>query len=215
MSSLTNGRVAFSEDSGLAAMDAAKRVFDLLFAPVILLICLPIFIVVAGLIRMGSDGPVFFLQKRSGRNGRRFRMYKFRTMERRPGWFQKTLASDTDGPMFKKKDDPRVTPIGKVLRRLSLDEIPQLINVLKGDMSLVGPRPLAWKEMAGHEQWRNVRLSVRPGLTGLWQVKGRGTGRFEDWVKYDMEYVANWSLAMDIKILFMTAQAVINKRGAH
>lgn len=196
--------------------DVAKRVLDLLLTPLLIIAAAPLIGVIALLIKlMDGGGPVFFLQKRSGRFGVKFRMYKFRTMKKTPGHYKKNLANEVSGPMFKMKNDPRVTTIGRFLRKWSLDELPQLFNVLKGDMSLVGPRPLARKEMQGHENWRRVRLLVRPGITGLWQIYGRGTGKFEDWIKYDIQYVQERSIWLDIKILFMTLGSVALRKGAH
>ncbi|MBI4666698.1 MAG: sugar transferase [Nitrospinae bacterium] len=208
-------RIDLVEGGSSEVMGRYKRVFDLLLAPLFFLLSLPLFILVALIIKLTDDGPVFFYQKRCGLHGKRFKMIKFRTMSRSSGAFKKNLKSDTDGPMFKKKDDPRITAIGKALRRLSLDELPQLINVMRGEMSLIGPRPLAKKEMMGNDLWRRTRLMVKPGLTGLWQVNGRGSGRFEDWVTYDMEYVNNWSPLMDVQILLATFSVVLRRKGAH
>ena len=153
------------------------------------------------------------MQKRCGKDGREFNMYKFRTMVKDAETLKKRLKNEMDGPMFKLKDDPRITVIGGILRKLSLDELPQLLNVLKGEMSLVGPRPLADEEMVGDDIWREIRLSVRPGMTGLWQIMGRDSGKFSDWITYDTEYVQKRSLFMDIKILFLTITTVLCNKG--
>lgn len=215
MRAVTKSDIRF-EEGGILFTDAIKRVFDLLITPLLILAVAPLIGVIAVLIKLtDGGGPIFFLQKRSGRYGVKFRMYKFRTMKRTPGHYRKNLTNDVSGPMFKMKNDPRVTNIGRFLRKWSLDELPQLFNVLKGDMSLVGPRPLARKEMQGNDNWRRVRLLVRPGITGLWQIYGRGTSKFEDWIKYDIQYVQERSVWLDIKILFMTFAAVVCRKGAH
>ena len=142
-------------------------------------------------------------------------MYKFRTMVKDAESLKKRLKNEMEGPMFKMRNDPRITGVGRILRRCSLDELPQLINVLKGQMSLVGPRPLADEEMTEDDNWRKIRLSVKPGMTGLWQIMGRASGKFSDWVSYDIEYVQKRSLSMDIKILFLTVFAVFRNEGAY
>lgn len=207
--------VRFEEAGGLASSDVLKRGLDLAVTPFLIILFSPFFAVIAALIKLFDGGPVFFMQKRSGRHGKRFRMYKFRTMKKTSGHVKKNLANEVNGPMFKMKNDPRVTSIGRFLRKWSLDELPQLFNVIAGDMSLVGPRPLARKEMAGNDNWRVTRLAVRPGLTGLWQIYGRGSGDFNDWIKYDTRYVHERTLWLDIKILFMTFAAVLGRKGAH
>ena len=194
-----------------------KRLLDIACSFLLLVISIPLFFIIAILIKIDSKGPVFFLQKRCGRNRKEFFMYKFRTMVKDAEFLKKELKSEMDGPMFKMKNDPRVTQTGKFLRKWSLDELPQLLNVLKGDMSLVGPRPLANEEMAGdnNNTWREIRLSVKPGVTGLWQIMGRTSGKFSDWVNYDIEYVQKRSLVMDLKILIMTAITVLRNTGAY
>ena len=197
--------------------DYLKRFLDIACSFLLLVISIPLFFIIAILIKIDSKGPVFFLQKRCGRNRKEFFMYKFRTMVKDAEFLKKELKSEMDGPMFKMKNDPRVTQTGKFLRKWSLDELPQLLNVLKGDMSLVGPRPLANEEMAGdnNNTWREIRLSVKPGVTGLWQIMGRTSGKFSDWVNYDIEYVQKRSLVMDLKILIMTAITVLRNTGAY
>ena len=164
-----------------------------------------------------SPGPVFFVQERVGLNKRRFRLYKFRTMLKDAELKQAELESlnEVEGPVFKIKNDPRITPIGKFLRKMSIDELSQLINVLKGDMSLVGPRPLPVRDYNGFDQdWHRRRFSVRPGITCLWQVDGRSDIPFETWMELDMKYIDNWSLTLDLKILLRTLPAVLRGSGA-
>jgi lipopolysaccharide/colanic/teichoic acid biosynthesis glycosyltransferase len=160
---------------------------------------------------------VFFLQERVGLNKRRFRLVKFRTMvvdaEQRLAGLES--MNEVSGPVFKIKKDPRVTPIGRLLRKSSLDELPQLINVLKGDMSLVGPRPLAVRDYRGiTKDWQRRRLSVMPGITCLWQVQGRSSIPFEQWMELDLQYIDNWSLLLDLKICLKTIPAVVSGNGA-
>ncbi|MBF0343859.1 MAG: sugar transferase [Nitrospirae bacterium] len=194
--------------------DAIKAGTDRVASLLLLFAFLPIMLIVGILIKIDSKGPVFFLQRRCGLGGVEFMMYKFRTMIQGADDFKDVLLSETDGPVFKIRKDPRVTRIGRYLRRWSVDELPQLLNVLKGEMSLVGPRPLESAEMQGNDYWRQRRLSVKPGVTGLWQIRGRDTCKFSDWVKYDIEYVQNRSLLLDLKILLLTVAAVIRKKGA-
>ena len=193
--------------------DCLKRLLDILCSFLLLVISIPLFFIIAILIKIDSKGPAFFLQKRCGKDGREFNMYKFRTMVKDAETLKKRLKNEMDGPMFKLKNDPRITQVGRILRKLSLDELPQLLNVLKGEMSLVGPRPLADEEMVGDDIWREIRLSVRPGMTGLWQIMGRDSGKFSDWITYDTEYVQKRSLFMDIKILFLTITTVLCNKG--
>lgn len=192
--------------------DLPKRIFDIILGSILLVISIPFFSVVATLIKITSSGPVFFLQKRCGKNRREFKMYKFRTMIKDAELLKKKLKSDVDGPMFKMKNDPRITSIGRFLRRWSLDELPQLFNVLKGEMSLVGPRPLSNDEMTRNNEWKETRLSVKPGVTGLWQTTGKSSGKFSDWIKYDTEYVKKRSLFFDFKILSLTIIAVLKNK---
>lgn len=192
--------------------DLPKRIFDIILGSILLVISIPFFSVVATLIKITSSGPIFFLQKRCGKNRREFKMYKFRTMIKDAELLKKKLKSDVDGPMFKMKNDPRITSIGRFLRRWSLDELPQLFNVLKGEMSLVGPRPLSNDEMTRNNEWKETRLSVKPGVTGLWQTTGKSSGKFSDWIKYDTEYVKKRSLFFDFKILSLTITAVLKNK---
>jgi lipopolysaccharide/colanic/teichoic acid biosynthesis glycosyltransferase len=177
----------------------------------------PIFVLTAVLIKITSPGPVFFVQERVGLNKRRIGVYKFRTMV--PGAEKKQAEleslNEAGGPVFKIKNDPRITPFGKILRKTSIDELPQLFNVLKGDMSLVGPRPLPVRDYEGFDKdWHRRRFSVRPGITCLWQINGRSDTSFEKWMELDMEYIDNWSLWLDLKILAGTIPAVLKGSGA-
>lgn len=195
----------------------AKRILDLVLSLALLLFLLPLFVIVALLIKYSSAGPIFFSQERMGLNKRRFLIFKFRTMLPNA---EKMLAeleqhNEVSGPVFKIREDPRITPIGKVLRRTSIDELPQLFNVLKGDMSLVGPRPLPVRDYEGFsEDWQRRRFSVRPGITCLWQVSGRSSIPFEQWMKMDLQYMDEWSLWLDMKILMQTVSAVLKGTGA-
>jgi lipopolysaccharide/colanic/teichoic acid biosynthesis glycosyltransferase len=187
-------------------------------ASLILLIGLsPLFLVAALLIKLTSAGPAFFVQDRVGLNKRIFQLYKFRTMVQDA---EKKLAelehlNEISGPVFKIKNDPRIIPIGRLLRKTSIDELPQLINVLKGDISLVGPRPLPIRDYEGFdEDWQRRRFSVRPGITCLWQINGRSNVSFEKWMELDMEYIDSWSLLLDLKILLKTVPAVLRGGGA-
>ena len=176
----------------------------------------PLFIIIAIIIKFTSKGPVFFSQKRVGKYGREFDMYKFRSMVVNAEELKEKLAAQNEmsGPMFKMKDDPRVTKVGKFIRKTSIDELPQLWNVLKGDMSLVGPRPSLPKEVAQFEDWMHRRLEVKPGLTCYWQVSGRNNIDFEDWMKLDIRYVEERNLFVDIKLIFKTIFVLFGDKNA-
>lgn len=194
-----------------------KRLFDIGISSALLLLCSPLFLIAAILIKILSPGPVFFRQERSSFNGRRFRLYKFRTMaaDAESKLHEVLPLNEMKGPVFKIAYDPRITRIGRFLRKFSIDELPQLYNVLKGDMSLVGPRPPIPAEVEKYESWQRRRLSMRPGITCLWQVNGRNRiTDFNDWAKLDLEYIDNWSLWLDIKLLFKTIPAVLLGAGA-
>ena len=188
----------------------SKRSIDLICSLIGLILSFPIFLLIALFIKYDSPGPVLFRQRRCGKGGKEFWMIKFRTMATDAEKKQKELLAqnDVDGPVFKLYNDPRVTRIGRFLRKTSLDELPQLLNVLRGEMSLVGPRPLMMREMKYSPAWRDMRLRVKPGVTGLWQLRGRSRPGFHEWIRQDIEYVKKQSFFLDIKILLKTALVV-------
>ena len=195
----------------------AKRVFDFVSAAVLLLVAAPVLALVAMAIKLESEGPILFVQERVGLNKRRFRMLKFRTMLRDAEAGQEELEhlNEKTGPIFKIRNDPRITQVGRWLRRTSIDELPQLVNVLLGDMSIVGPRPLSVRDaLRMEETWQKRRFSVKPGLTCLWQVSGRSNLSFEQWMQLDLQYIDSWSLELDARILFRTVPAVLLAKGA-
>jgi exopolysaccharide biosynthesis polyprenyl glycosylphosphotransferase len=194
----------------------AKRVFDVAFSAALLLAASPVLILAALAVKISSPGPVLFRQKRSGMNGRVFTLYKFRTMVQDAEARRAELLprNEMDGPVFKIKDDPRVTKAGRILRKLSIDELPQLWNVLRGDMSVVGPRPPIPEEVEQYQRWQRRRLSMRPGITCIWQVSGRNRVDFRRWMEMDLEYIDRWSLGLDFRILLKTIPAVLFSRGA-
>ncbi|NQU16559.1 MAG: sugar transferase [Candidatus Saganbacteria bacterium] len=203
---------------GLSGIKAAvKRIFDVLLSFFLLILLIPLFLLVAVLVKIDSKGAVFFKQLRVGKNGTKFNCYKFRSMV---SGAQKLLSSleeksEVEGHIFKIKEDPRVTRIGKFIRKFSIDELPQLFNVLLGEMSLVGPRPPLPHEVEKYSSWHLKRLRITPGITGLWQVSGRSLLPFEDMVRLDIYYIENWSLWLDIKLLFKTIPAVLFGSGAY
>ena len=194
-----------------------KRAMDIIGAIVGLIISSPVMLAAAIVIKLTSRGPILFKQERAGRGAKPFTFYKFRSMvveaEGRKNELMK--FNEQTGPVFKIKNDPRVTRVGRILRRLSIDELPQFWNVLKGDMTLVGPRPLPCDESDASDQWQKRRLTVTPGLTCFWQVSGRSEVGFENWVRMDIRYAKARSLLLDLKILFRTLPAVLSRRGAH
>lgn len=194
-----------------------KRFIDVVFSAAALAALSPLMTAIAILIKSTSKGPVLYVQRRVGRNGRRFVLYKFRSMypDAHKRLSEVMADNEASGPVFKIKNDPRITPVGRFLRRYSLDELPQLFNILMGCMSLVGPRPPLPREVCRYEPWQRRRLSMRPGLTCLWQVNGRNRVGFDEWMKLDLQYIDNWSIWLDLKILFRTLPAVIFARGAH
>lgn len=202
---------------GLRVSRIAKGVLDRAVAFVALLVALPVLLAVALAIRLTSSGPVFYSQARVGRGGTTFRFYKFRTMVDGADRMVEDLVdhNDCDRVLFKMHEDPRITGIGRWLRRFSLDELPQLWNVLRGDMSIVGPRPALPTEVDAYEDAVHLRHVVKPGLTGLWQVSGRSDLSWEEAVGLDLHYVENWSLVLDSKILVKTIPAVVTGRGAY
>ncbi|BAZ69120.1 MAG: sugar transferase [Pelatocladus maniniholoensis HA4357-MV3] len=196
-----------------------KRCFDLCCSVILLVLLFPVYLSIAILIKLDSPGPVFFRQERIGLHSRKFKIWKFRTMVTNAEKLQANLEAKNeikDGVLFKMKDDPRITQVGKFLRRYSLDELPQLFNVFLGEMSLVGPRPLPIRDVEKFQTKHFIRQEVLPGITGLWQVSGRSDiEKFEDAVKLDLTYIENWSLWLDLKILLQTVKVVMQKTGAY
>jgi exopolysaccharide biosynthesis polyprenyl glycosylphosphotransferase len=194
----------------------AKRVLDVAGAAVLLAVLLPFLIGIGAIIRLTSRGPMIFRQERSGFHGRRFEMYKFRTMIQGAEELQDQVAhlNEMAGPVFKITEDPRLTAVGRFLRRTSLDELPQLVNVVRGEMSLVGPRPLPVYEASRIKGAQRRRLAMRPGMTGLWQVSGRNSVDFDGWMQLDLLYVDRWSFGLDLRILIRTIPVVLRGEGA-
>lgn len=215
---LGNARVLAFHDIALKEWQrVVKRLVDFIIGSLLLIILSPLFILIGIAIKINSNGPIFHIQERIGRNGRKFKMYKFRSMYADA---EKRLAeliskSDVNGPIFKMKHDPRITKVGRLLRRFSIDELPQLINVVKGEMSLVGPRPPLEREVIQYEKWQLRRVDVTPGMTGLWQVSGRSDLSFEKMVELDIYYIEHWSLWFDIKILLKTPFVVLTGKGSY
>jgi exopolysaccharide biosynthesis polyprenyl glycosylphosphotransferase len=207
--------VIYSTTTDRKVQIVAKSLLDRVGAALGLVLASPLMIAVAIVIRLTSRGPVLFRQERCGLNGRRFTVLKFRTMVQNAEELKASLIplNEMDGAAFKIKDDPRITRIGKLLRKSSIDELPQLINVAKGQMSLVGPRPPVPDEVQQYDRWQRRKLSMKPGLTGLWQVGGRNNVSFDEWMKMDLKYIDNWSLWLDTKILLKTIPTVINATG--
>ena len=208
--------LSFSTTPTNEALMLVRRVLDVVLASFLFLVTFPITAVTALLIKLTSPGPILFKQERCGMNGRLFLMYKFRSMVDNAEQlrFELEALNEMDGPVFKSSRDPRITVIGKIIRRFSIDELPQLYNVLRGEMSLVGPRPPLPQEVARYERWQRRRLSMKPGITCLWQISGRNEVSFEDWMKLDLTYIDNWSLLLDLKILLKTVPIVLLGRGA-
>jgi exopolysaccharide biosynthesis polyprenyl glycosylphosphotransferase len=196
---------------------AIKRAFDAVVSAVMISVAAPIWAVIALAVKLDSPGPVFYRDRRVGLSEREFGMFKFRSMYADAGARQAGLeqANEASGPLFKIKDDPRVTRVGRILRRYSIDEFPQILNVLRGEMSLVGPRPLPLRDYVQLEDWHRKRYLVLPGMTGLWQVSGRINLSFDDLVRLDFYYLENWSIWLDISILAKTLPAVLARRGAY
>lgn len=193
-----------------------KRGLDVILGLGVLLLLLPLLVLVALLVSMTSPGPVLFRQERIGRDGQRFRMLKFRSMHSGAEAHRSELEelNEADGPAFKIRDDPRVTTVGRYIRKLSIDELPRLWNVVRGEMSLVGPRPPLPEEVATYDWLQRRRLSVQPGLTCIWQVSGRSHTDFARWLEMDLEYIRSWSLRLDIILLLQTVPVVLSGRGA-
>jgi len=194
-----------------------KRIFDFTVSGILIGVFLPLWITIAISIKITSPGPILFRQERIGKYGKKFILYKFRSMVDNAEKWQEELVhlNEMDGPAFKIKDDPRQTITGRFLRKTSLDELPQLFNVVKGDISLVGPRPAIEKEVSQYRPWERKRLAVDQGITCIWQVSGRSDIKFDEWMKLDLMYIDHWSLALDYKILFETVPAVLLKKGAY
>jgi exopolysaccharide biosynthesis polyprenyl glycosylphosphotransferase len=196
---------------------AVKRAFDIVVSGLVLILGLPLWAVIAVAVKLGSRGPIFFVDRRIGVGEGEFGMLKFRTMVADAELLQPELepVNEAEGALFKIRDDPRVTRVGRFLRRFSLDEIPQIGNVLKGEMSLVGPRPLPLRDYRLLEDWHRARYAVLPGMTGLWQISGRSGLTFDDLVRLDFTYLENWSIWLDITVIARTIPAVITRRGAY
>lgn len=219
---MTPGRSKAADRSGetgnsSVAYEVIKRVFDLTAGSLVLLLLIPIIPAIAIMIKLDSPGTVFFKQDRVGRYGRLFKFYKFRSMyreaESRKGEMEP--LNEQKGPVFKIRSDPRITSVGRFLRQSSLDEIPQILNVLKGDMSLVGPRPQMPTEVAQYELWHRTRLQVKPGITCFWQISGRSQLSFDEWMELDVRYVRERGPMTDIMILLKTVPAVMARKGAY
>lgn len=225
---LGTGKMSLFELSGLSMLVfnrtptdpiglASKRFFDIVVSAAALVFLAPLLLLVAIAIKLESRGPVFFRQTRVGLNGRPFSMVKFRSMYRDAEERLQALRAQNEmsGPVFKMKNDPRITRVGRIIRKLSIDEMPQFWNVLTGTMSIVGPRPPLPAEVRQYQRWQRRRLSVRPGITCTWQVSGRNGISFEKWMELDLEYIDNWSLTKDMQIFLKTIPAVMSARGAH
>lgn len=194
-----------------------KRIMDVVCSAAALAVLSPIFLAVAVAIKLEDKGPVIFTQNRTGKDGKVFRMYKFRSMyvdaEKRRS--ELLARNEADGPLFKIADDPRVTKVGRFIRRTSIDELPQLVNILKGEMSIVGPRPLVTYEQNQCTEYQAQRLLVKPGLTCIWQVSGRSDTSFDELIEMDLEYIRNQSLWLDIKLILKTVVVVFTHKGAY
>ncbi len=196
---------------------AVKRAVDIVVASIALVLLAPLFLTVAIAIKVTSRGPVFFKQPRVGKNGEMFNFVKFRSMRTSAVYEKPQLKAmnEKDGPIFKIRNDPRITKVGKVIRKLSIDELPQLAHVLSGKMSLVGPRPHLPEEVSAYDARAHRRLDVKPGITCIWQVSGRADLDFETWIDLDLEYIDTWSLGLDAKLLVQTVPAVLTGKGAY
>jgi exopolysaccharide biosynthesis polyprenyl glycosylphosphotransferase len=225
---LTKNQMKFEELNGIPLLSTRdisiqgwnlviKRTFDIIVGGLLGLFTLPVMLAIALAIRIDTPGPIFYRQERVGRNGRPFRCYKFRSMVANADALREQVASlnESTGPLFKIRNDPRITRVGRLIRRYSLDELPQIINVLRGEMSLIGPRPNLPSEVEHYQEWMKKRLVVSPGITGLWQVSGRSDLTFDEMVLLDIYYVENWSLGLDVSILLRSVPAVLRARGAY
>jgi exopolysaccharide biosynthesis polyprenyl glycosylphosphotransferase len=213
---LVDGYIHYQSVTAKRTQMALKRSFDILASGVALWVLAPLLLLVALVVKVTSRGPLLFRQTRVGLHGRPFRMLKFRTMVDNAEALKAQLAAqnEMDGPVFKIKHDPRITPVGRFLRKFSIDELPQLVNVLRGDMSVVGPRPPVPSEVVRYEPWQRRRLSVRPGLTCIWQVSGRNAISFEQWMYMDLQYIDTWSFLKDVSLILRTFPVVLTGRGA-
>ncbi|HLG71322.1 MAG TPA: sugar transferase [Chloroflexota bacterium] len=208
--------IGFRESTIAGPNLVLKRTLDLFVGSLMLLVSLPLWLIIPLLIKLDSPGPVLFRQIRVGRDGKHFKFYKFRSMRQgaEEEWHRLRSLNETEGPILKIRNDPRLTRVGKFLRRTSIDELPQLLNVLRGDMSLVGPRPPLPAEVLQYDSWQHKRLAVAGGMTGLWQVSGRSHLNFEEMVLMDLYYIENWSLGLDLKILLRTIPAILTATGS-
>lgn len=194
-----------------------KRLMDVVFSTIGLIVLSPIMLIVAVAIKLEDiKGPILFSQERVGYLGKKFKIYKFRSMyvDAEERLYELQHLNEQTGPVFKMKDDPRITKVGKFIRKTSLDELPQLINILKGEMSIVGPRPALLREVVQYNDYQKQRLLVKPGLTCIWQVSGRNSIGFEEWIELDLEYIKNQSLSLDIKLILQTLPALLGDYNA-
>ncbi|RKX69902.1 undecaprenyl-phosphate glucose phosphotransferase, partial [candidate division TA06 bacterium] len=213
--------INLTSDSGKNIYFAIKRIFDILISFFCIIMLSPLMILISYLIKLNSKGPVIFKQERVGKDGKPFVMYKFRSMFSdsrhitHKQYIEKFILEQNDDSVYKINGDPRITKIGRILRETSLDELPQLLNVLKGNMSIIGPRPAIGYEVSIYRDWHKKRLRVKPGITGFWQINGRSKVKFDDMVILDIYYIENWSLLLDFIILLKTIPVVIGKEGAY
>jgi lipopolysaccharide/colanic/teichoic acid biosynthesis glycosyltransferase len=205
----------WAEGNQTSNYQVLKRAMDIVGSLALLVALSPVLLIVLAVLTVTTKGKPFFSQERVGLCGRRFRMFKFRTMRLDADKLQHLVQNEKDGPIFKNRIDPRITKLGRWLRKTSIDELPQLLNVLLGDMALVGPRPPVPKEVAKYKPWQRRRLAVKPGLTCLWQISGRSEIGFEDWVRLDIWYLQNQTLWTDVKLLVRTPLKVITCKGAY
>jgi exopolysaccharide biosynthesis polyprenyl glycosylphosphotransferase len=214
---VADGFLHYLTQSSRREYRAMKRLLDIAGSAAALWFLFPVLLLVAALVRLTSSGPVFFRQVRVGLHGKKFNMLKFRSMVANAEELRTRLQelNEQSGPVFKMRDDPRVTPLGRFMRKYSIDELPQLVNVLRGDMTLVGPRPPVPQEVAQYEPWQRRRLSVPPGLTCLWQVSGRNEIGFQDWMYLDLQYIDHLNLGQDLNLLLKTVPVVVSGRGSH
>ena len=209
------GQRAMSENVSLLYL-FGKRIFDIFAALMALILLAPVFLLIGIIIKINSPGPVLFIQKRNGFKGKAFGMYKFRSMvlDAEIRFKEVEDKNEVSGYMFKIKNDPRITKVGKIIRKTSIDELPQLINVIKGEMSIVGPRPPIGREVQKYDPWHNLRLSVKPGITGLWQISGRNALGFEDMCRLDLKYIRERGFMYDLKIIIKTVPVLLGDSRA-